>query len=402
MYVVSKEEKKIKSQPIPPTILDKWRSKGFELANLVDEKEEETFNAISEFQNQNSLKMQDIERIKANIIQGKTEIINLEDQLKSLESMNSVNAKHLSGFQEKNQKLDEIYSKIIGVSENHLKSLDDKFKSISESNCPISKIDDFLSKTRSFNIPKESLQYKVEEKKLKKLQSQYSQQQNQVKEHEAAQSIFEKLIVAYQKSHELEMKRKAIEDNQKAEQKERQKEEELKLAYKEIQEKGKKTIQEEEKKLKRAYEDLLNERNNISQQVNSIQIQLEKYSTLVQQTNDSMQEKINQYENTIQKQESEIQSLKEELAMLESLQRKSISVNTEKVEKKIPIDSQQSKFPTFDTHSIPSLLPEPYAPTPYQSDFITQSPAQPQRTKIFMELDELLKKAKAANAQIPK
>ena len=211
------------------------------------------------------------------------------------------------------------------------------------------KINNLSEKIKSFKIPKSIAQYKLEEKKLNKIRLLHSQKQKELEEHEAAESIYQKMIDANQKLHQLQLQYKAVEEANESDRKERQKEDELKIAYKELQENGKRKIQDEEKKLKSAYEELLQERNSLSQKINSLQIQLEKYTKIVQITKEANQQKINEYTQKIQEQNFQIEELQEQVRELENSLRFDVETNTEHEKPKFP-SMNPPQFPSYPIH----------------------------------------------------
>ncbi|KAK8882167.1 hypothetical protein M9Y10_044807 [Tritrichomonas musculus] len=330
------------------TILDKWRQTGFILANKLDEKEEKIFAQLNNIRNENNQKAKEIKSKEKEILEEKQNIANLTIQLKSIESENSVSQKHLFDFQAKDQHLEGVYNEILNVSLIHLKSFEnlknEKYL-LNDSYFPMDKINSLSNKIKSFKIPKSVLQYTSEEKKLNKIRSFYTQKQKEFEEHEAAESIYQKMIDANQTLHQLHLQYKAVEEANESDRKERQREDELKRTYKELQENGKKKIQEEEKKLKNSFEELLGVRNTMSQKINSLQIQLEKLSNLVQITEEANQQKINEYVQKIQNQNEEIEELEHQVQELENSLRFDVETNTE---------PEKPKFPSMNMPQFPS------------------------------------------------
>lgn len=331
------------------TILDKWRQTGFILANKLDEKEEKIFAQLNNIRNENNQKAKEIKSKEKEILEEKQNIANLTIQLKSIESENSVSQKHLFDFQAKDQHLEGVYNEILNVSLIHLKSFEnlknEKYL-LNDSYFPMDKINSLSNKIKSFKIPKSVLQYTSEEKKLNKIRSFYTQKQKEFEEHEAAESIYQKMIDANQTLHQLHLQYKAVEEANESDRKERQREDELKRTYKELQENGKKKIQEEEKKLKNSFEELLGVRNTMSQKINSLQIQLEKLSNLVQITEEANQQKINEYVQKIQNQNAEIEELEHQVQELENSLRFDVETNTEPEKPKFP-SMNMPQFPSF-------------------------------------------------------
>lgn len=368
-----------------PTILDKWRQKGFILADKLDRKEEKNFKQLNDFRNENIQITKDIKSKENEISEEKRNIENLLLQLKSIESENSVNQRHLSDFKAKDQHLEEIYSEILNVSVTHLKSfekLENEKYLLNNSNFPLKKVENLTEKIKSFKMPKSVTLYKLEEKKLSKIRSIYTQKQKELEEHEAAESIYQKIIDANQKLHQLQLQYKAVEEANESDRIERQKEDELKRAYKELQENGKRKIQEEEKKFKSSYEELLTERNRLSQKINSMQIQLEKYSNIIQITNETNQQKLDEYSQKIQDQNSQIEELNEQAQELENSLLFDVETNTEHEKPKFPM-MNQPKYPSYPIHQNISQT----------SSMNNQNSQQPQVDQYKSSLHELLQRA---------
>lgn len=375
----------LKTQAHQPTILDKWRQKGFMLANKLDRKEEKNSRQLNDFRELNFRKKNEIKNKENEISEEKRNIANLLLQLKSIESENSVNQRHLSDFQAKDQHLEEIYSEISNVSMNHLKSFEElkneKFQ-LDDSNFPLKKLYSLTEKIKSFIIPSSVTQYKLEEKRLLKIKSTYSLKQKELEEHEAAESIYQKLIDANQKLHELQLQFKAVEEANESDRKERQKEDQLKKVYNELQENGKRKIQEEEKKLKRTYDDLLSERNRLSQKINSMKIKLEKCSDTIQITKEMNQHKIDEYAHKVQTQNSQIEELNNQVIELENSLLFDVETNTEHEKPKFPM-MNQPKYPSYPIHQNISQT----------SSMNNQNSQQPQVDQYKSSLHELLQRA---------
>ncbi|OHS97618.1 hypothetical protein TRFO_09316 [Tritrichomonas foetus] len=349
----------------PPTILDKWRRKGIFLANMLDDKIEKSSKKIEDLRAINIMKSKEIKKKENDVAEERRNILALNSQLKSIETENSVNERHIADFFVSDQHSEEIFQNIINVGQQHSKNFINLYQKYNDEIIyPIERFQSLLVKIKSFSIPKAALNWKAEEEKSKKLRSILTTKQKELDEHEADQSIYSKLIESYKKLNQLQAQYKAIEDAKDTERKERQKEDELKKAYQDIIDQGRSNIKEEEKKLKKNYEETLAERNNLTQQINSLQRQLERYNLVVQQTTESNQEKIHNYTQTIQKQEDEILEMEEKISEMESKLRFDAETNTEPEKPKYP-SMNPPKFPSIPVMPPVSQTPiNPSAPTP--------------------------------------
>ena len=371
-----------------PTVLDKWRRKGFELATILDDKIEKNKKKLEILKSQNLMRIKEIKQKENEIAEEKRNITNLTSQLKLIESENMVNERHISDFNSSDKKSEEIFNNIIECGSRHRKLIQEKSEDFFKKNeFEIDKITLQIKKMRSFKIPPSVLKVKSEEQKTKKLKAILSSKQKDIEEHEAAESIYSKMIESYKKLNQLKLQFQAVEESKEQERIERQKEDELKRQYEELQENGRVMIQNEEQKLKKRFDNLMLERNNINLQIDSLQRQIEKYSTIVHQTNESTKEKNNNYIQRIHEQETEIEKLEKQIVQMESQMRFDCETNTDPEKPKMPSMCQPS-FPSF------SIQQEK---THYQHN------RPPTEQNIDNELLNLLQRAKMVyNGSIPR
>jgi DNA repair exonuclease SbcCD ATPase subunit len=146
----------------------------------------------------------------------------------------------------------------------------------------------------------------------------------------ASIAIYQNLIVATRKYHQLNVQRQGIEAELERENAERIREKQLREKLEHLKEEGKRQLNDQERKLSEAFGRKRMERDQLLSQRKSLQIEIEKRQSAFELARDAARNKMQEYQETMGQQNAEIEELERKLTAMKAALRLDQAVNTQK------------------------------------------------------------------------
>ena len=345
-------KKNMRAQSVPPTVLDKWRRKAFELTNELYEMEMNNQKESSQFAAAESALSQKVADMKASISATTKANTKLEGEQKCVESQISVLQKHLGALDSQAQIATDRYGEIVQIGERYMKTKTPEVTSVASE---LKTLQELVDRLRAITVPKKPKKWTHLENQVRELTRQLSDKKRQSEEQKAAISIYRKLVAAQRKYHQLGVQMKGIEAEIQRENDERMHEQELRDQLVNMKEQAKRDLNEREVQMRQAYEAKKLERDKIERQKKNLQVEMENAKLKTESAQEEATVRVRDCEETLARQAKEIEELQHKVTVMELSLRFEKETNTEQERPQIfeldPPRKPAPQVPTAPTSS---------------------------------------------------